>query len=172
MRYHNIKKYDTANGPGIRTTVWFTGCIFHCPGCFNSEIRSFEAGEEFTEETKAELFKYLADPHVKGLSVLGGEPLAQGTELEELLKEVKAAFPDKDIWMWTGYTLDKILNENPEHTHEILQYVDFLVDGPFVEDLSHTHHRFRGSSNQIIWDISKGLSERTDVSAEFDDYLR
>lgn len=171
MRYHNIKKYDTANGPGIRTTIWFTGCIFNCPGCFNSEIRDFNSGEEFTEEAKATLYKYLNDPHVKGLSVLGGEPLAQKEELLELLKEVKEKAPGKDIWMWTGYELDKLIDKKLELPLEMLTYVDYLVDGPFIEAESHTHHRFRGSANQKIWDIRNGVENRKDVSAEFDSAL-
>lgn len=172
MRYHNIKKYDTANGPGIRTTIWFTGCIFNCPGCFNSEIRDFNSGEEFNQEAKDELFKYLSDPHTKGLSVLGGEPLAQGPELAELLYEIKEKFPTKDIWMWTGYTAEAIIKKNNGAINTILMSVDYLVDGPFIEEESHTHHRFRGSANQRILDIRSGIQNLKDMSAEFDSGIR
>lgn len=175
MNYYRILKYDTANGPGIRTTIWFTGCIFHCSDCFNSEIRDFKAGKLFDEKAKEELFSYLNDSHTTGLSVLGGEPLAQDIELANLLKEVKETYSDKNIWMWTGFQLKDIMNmeeDKKEHYLSYIRNVDYLVDGPFEKDNTKYHTRFRGSSNQIIWHIHEKDNQliAENVSHSFDEH--
>lgn len=169
MRYHRILKYDTANGPGIRTTIWFTGCCFRCPDCFNAEIQDFNAGKPFDEDAKSELFKYLSDPHVTGLSVLGGEPLIQGNELLELLREIKYKFPNKNIWLWSGFQLSIMLASQEQYAYHlnILRYVDYLVDGPYMKDKTEYHTRFRGSSNQIIWKITP-ITYDSSVSSDKD----
>ena len=149
MNYSKIKKYDISNGCGIRTSIFFTGCNFHCPGCFNPELWDKNSGTEFTEETKVALFALLSDENCDGLSVLGGEPLIQGEELLILLKEVRERFPKKDIWLWTGYEISKIDRNSVQW--EILQKCDYVTDGLFKEDLAGKKLRFRGSSNQIIW---------------------
>lgn len=193
MNYHKILKYDTANGPGIRTTIWFTGCCFRCPDCFNAEIQDFKAGNLFDESAKAELFSYLSDPHVTGLSILGGEPLAQNPhDFLNLLKEIKQTFPDKNIWMWTGFQLKDIIKQisldddpnivkhlvNNFHLEKI-SYVDYLVDGPYKKEETKYHTRFRGSSNQIIWHIKykgkdmnhKHVCQAINESVIFDKHL-
>lgn len=150
MNYSNIKKYDTANGVGIRTSIFFTGCNFHCKSCFNKEIWDFNSGKHFDDDAKNTLFKYLADPHVKGLSVLGGEPLQQNLdELKELLVEVRQKFPEKDIWMWTGYYIDEL---KPEQL-AVVACVDELVDGRFEINKKTGKTSFRGSENQQIWRV-------------------
>lgn len=161
MRYKSILKYDSANGKGIRTTIWFTGCKFHCKNCFNSQIWDFNSGDRFDEHIKDMLFKYLSDEHVKGLSVLGGEPLQQGEEMLEFLKEVKERFPSKDIWLWTGY----YINELNDLQKSIISLCDFVVDGRFEEDKKDARLYFRGSSNQTIWENNfDGTFSRSDLN--------
>lgn len=184
MNYSKILKYDTANGPGIRTTIWVTGCCFRCPECFNSEIQDFNTGKFFDDNARQELYSYLKDPHVTGLSILGGEPLIQDDTLLYLLKNIRKYFPDKTIWMWTGFQLRDIIKNTryknvtkdkdewlvDEKKLEYISYVDYLVDGPFIKDLTTYHTRFRGSSNQIIWKISEKNNEiiAENVSEYFD----
>ena len=152
MNYSIIKKYDISNGSFIRTSVFFTGCHGfggkHCAGCFNSELWNFNSGKLFDEAAKNTLFEYMSDEHVKGLSVLGGEPLQQGNELTILLKEVKEKFPNKTIWLWTGYYLDELNDEQKE----TISYCDYVVDGRFIEEKSGINIKFRGSTNQTIWE--------------------
>ena len=148
MNYSKIKKYDISNGCGIRTSIFFTGCNFHCPGCFNPELWDKNSGKIFDDAVKSELFSYLADEHCDGLSVLGGEPLIQGMALVELLEEVRKTFPEKTIWLWTGY---KISGELDETQKMIISLCDYVVDGLFKEEFAGKNLRFRGSSYQIIW---------------------
>lgn len=148
MNYYKIRKYDISNGAGIRTTIFFSGCKFHCPNCFNSELWDFNSGKPFDETAKKELYDLLADEHCCGLSILGGEPLQQN--LEELLafvKETKELFPSKDIWLWSGYYLCDL----NALQREIVNHCDYFIDGPFKEAQSGLKLRFRGSSNQTIW---------------------
>lgn len=148
MNYHNIRKYDIANGKHLRTTIFFTGCRFHCPDCFNREIWDFNSGKPFDEEAKKELFTLCSDPHCAGLSVLGGEPMQQGMELYDLLVEFHKLFPEKDVWLWTGY----YLNELNEDQMKIALQCDYVVDGRFQKELHGTKKLlFRGSENQTIW---------------------
>lgn len=161
MNYSKIKKYDISNGTGIRCSVFFTGCYFHCPECFNPELWDKNSGKPFDEEAKKKLFTYLADEHCDGLSVLGGEPLIQGMELVELLEDVKEKFPNKTIWLWTGYQIKGDLDETQKM---IISLCDYVVDGQFKKDLSGKKLRFRGSSNQIIWKNNNGnFVEAVDV---------
>lgn len=147
MNYKTIKQLDIANGTGCRTSIFFCGCTHHCPGCFNSEIWDFNSGEKFDENVKNHLFDLLSLRFIKGLSVLGGEPLQQGEELTILLKEVKEKFPDKDIWLWTGYDMDE-LNEQQKQT---ISYCDYIVTGRFIKEKHQHNLKFRGSTNQYIW---------------------
>jgi len=151
MRYAKIANYDVANGSGLRTTLFVQGCPHHCKGCFNPNTWDFDGGMEYTEETTREIIQLLNKPGIKGLSILGGEPLAQGKELYDILKRIKTAMPDIDIWMWTGY----IYEELDPVQKEIVSLVDVLVDGPFIEDKKDIRLKFRGSSNQRIIDIRK-----------------
>lgn len=148
MKYQKIKKYDVANGPGLRTTIYFTGCSVRCKGCFNYELWNPDTGIEFTDKTKQLMFNLLSDEHCSGLSILGGEPSDHDDELSEFLKEVKEKFPNKNIWMWSGYTLHQLIEKGRTKCFE---YIDVLVDGPFKEELKDLSLKFRGSSNQHIW---------------------
>lgn len=149
MNYWRIKKYDIANGIGLRTSIWFTGCHFHCKECFNSDLWDFGSGKPFDANAEKELFEKLSDSHCKGLSVLGGEPLMQGQGMLELLKKVKSIFPPKNIWLWTGFELEEALKD--ETRRNILSYCDFVVDGRFDHSMKKSNLKFRGSSNQNIY---------------------
>ena len=155
MNYAKIEKFDVTNLSGISVSIFLCGCTHKCKNCFNSEIWSFTSGKPFDEEAKKELFEYLSNPHIKGLSVLGGEPLQQGQELVDLLKETKDNFPDKEIRLWTGYYID---GREPLDAiqKEILSLCDYVVDGRFEEDKKDLTLKFRGSSNQTIWENRNG----------------
>lgn len=154
MNYSKIKKYDISNGTGIRCSIFFTGCNFHCPECFNPELWDKNSGKLFDDKAKHELFTYLSDTHCDGLSVLGGEPLIQGMELVELLEEIRDTYPEKTIWLWTGYDIHGNLDETQKL---ILSNCDYVVDGLFKKELSGKKLRFRGSSNQTIWHNENGV---------------
>lgn len=161
MKYANIKKLDIANGSGVRVSLFVSGCTHHCKGCFNQEAWDFNYGEEFTEEVQEEIIKSLSPDYIAGLSLLGGEPFEPENQksLLPFIKKVKAIFPNKDIWCWTGYTLEELLDSNIssrakcEYTSDMLKYIDILVDGEFKEDLKDISLKFRGSSNQRIIDL-------------------
>ena len=157
MNYSQINKFDVANGNGVRCSIFFSGCKGfgtngkHCQGCFNSEAWNFKSGKPFDGEAKKELFGYLSNPYIKGLSVLGGEPLHQGQELVDFLKEVRNVFKGKDIWLWTGYYIDG-REELDNIQKEALSLCDYVVDGRFKENRKDLTLKFRGSSNQTIWE--------------------
>lgn len=154
MNYDSIKNLDISNGLGVRVSIFFTGCHFHCKNCFNSRLWDFNSGKNFDLKAKNLLFNYLSNEHIKGLSILGGEPLDQGIELLNLIQEVKNNFPNKNIWLWTGY---KIFNNKLTTIQKaIISYCDFIVDGQFEESLKNPRLLFRGSSNQIIYENDKG----------------
>ena len=148
MKIHKITYPDVNNGLGCRVTLWVSGCIHHCKGCQNKETWSFESGREFTDDDKREIFKVLSLPYIKGITFSGGDPLCSYDDILSLAKEIKEKFPKKDIWLYTGYTFEYI-NENLK---EILNYIDILVDGKFIEELKDVSLPFRGSSNQRIWE--------------------
>lgn len=156
MNYAQIRKYDVANGVGIRTTLFVSGCHFNCPGCFNKEYQDYNYGNEFTEEEMQKFIDLGNNKNITGYSFLGGEPLDQIND-DTLLKTVKAIKEqnDKNIWMWTGYTYEN-LNEKQK---EIVKYVDVLVDGQFIEAKKNMKLAFRGSENQRIIDVQKTLAE-------------
>jgi len=154
MNYSKIKKYDISNGTGIRCSVFFTGCNFHCPKCFNPELWDKNSGKPFDDKAKEEIFNNLMDEHCDGLSVLGGEPLIQGEELVEFLQEVRERFPKKTIWLWTGYEITKLDKDSIQY--DIIRLCDYVIDGQFKTELSGKKLRFRGSSNQIIWHNENG----------------
>ena len=146
MNYGAIKKIDVANGPGVRVSLFVSGCRNHCRGCFNPETWDFNYGQPFTRKTEDEVLKALSPEWIQGLSILGGEPL-EPENRERLLpfvKRVRSTFPEKDIWLYTGYVYESIQDE------EILKYVDVVVDGPFVEKEKDPRLAFRGSRNQRI----------------------
>lgn len=156
MRYGQIRKYDVANGPGVRTSIFVTGCSHKCYNCFNEEYQDFQAGSLWTEEETEEIISNLENPHIRGLSILGGEPMENAEELLEILGEIKTR-TSKDIWLWSGYTFEEILED--EKKLNLLREVDILVDGKFVEKLKDLRLKFRGSSNQRIIDVRASLLE-------------
>ncbi len=164
MNYATIKKYDIANGPGVRVSLFVSGCTHHCKNCFNSEAWDFKYGNEFTEEVLEEVLETLGKSYIKGLSLLGGEPfeLVNQEGILPLIKEMKKRYPNKDIWAYSGYLFDEYLlplSKKNDTTRQILENIDVLVDGKFVEELKSPKLLFRGSSNQRIIDVRKSLKE-------------
>ena len=163
MKYATIKKYDIANGPGVRVSIFVSGCNHHCKGCFNQEAWDFNYGKDFTEETIKEILEALKPDYIKGLSLLGGEPFEHINQqgLLTLVKAVKEKYPNKDIWAYSGFLFDKDIVDKmtkvfPE-TSELLSYVDVLIDGKFEESLKNPSLAFRVSSNQRVIDVPKSL---------------
>ena len=156
MNYGTIKEYDIADGPGVRVSLFVSGCRHHCKGCFNEETWNFNYGEPFTDEVKDRILKLLEPVYIQGFSLLGGEPFEPENQvvLVKLLREIKETYPKKDIWCYSGYLFDVDLAEggrvHTEVTDEMLSYIDVLVDGEFVEALKNISLAFRGSSNQRI----------------------
>ena len=154
MRYNKIRKMDISNGPGIRISVFMQGCTFNCKNCFNKETHDFNGGKEFTDETIDRVIELAKPDYIVGLSILGGEPLhpknIEGTT--KLAKKFKSVYPDKNIWVWSGFLFDKnIIN------FEILNYIDVLVDGVYKDELHDFTLKYRGSSNQRVIDVKKSL---------------
>lgn len=173
MNWAAIKKTDIANGEGVRVSLFVSGCTHHCKGCFNSEAWSFDYGEKYTKETEDEIIEALRPSYIRGLTLLGGEPFeaANQVELVKLLGRVVTVLPEKDIWCYTGYTLESDLLSSSRArcpvTDEMLSYIDVLVDGEFVESLRDITLRFRGSANQRIIDMKKTLQSGSTVLKEF-----
>ena len=164
MYYATIKKTDVANGPGIRVSLFVSGCTHACKGCFNSEAWDFCYGKEFTEETEKEIMQALAPDYIRGFSVLGGEPMEpQNREtVLQILKKVHAVYPQKDIWCYTGYDYEKDLlrwEREEQLMTELLSLIDVLVDGEFVEEKKNLRLAFRGSENQRLIDVKKSWAE-------------
>ena len=161
MYFSEIKECDIANGPGVRVTVFVSGCTHHCNGCFNEMTRDFQYGREFTKEDMEKIIKLLEPSYIAGLTLLGGEPMEYVNQqgLLPLLRRVKEQYPDKTIWCYTGYLYDRDILDNFcgkwEETRELLSYLDVIVDGEFVEAQKDISLRFRGSSNQRIIDVKK-----------------
>ena len=164
MNYATIKNCDIANGPGVRVSLFVSGCTHRCPGCFNEEAWDFDFGRPFTPETIDEIITMLSPAYVKGLTLLGGEPFDPRNQgaIVELLRQVKAKLPEKSIWAFSGYLFDKdILSGklgNWEITKEYLSYLDVLVDGPFVMSKKNLSLRFRGSENQRLINVLASLA--------------
>lgn len=177
MYYGEIKTCDIANGPGVRTTLFVSGCRHHCEGCFQPETWNFEYGKPFTEETTDEILKSLKPDYVRGLTLLGGEPFEPENQkvLVELLRDVKKYFPKKDVWCFSGYLFEELTgkqkcelrynneslpDDHPrcEVTDEMLSLIDILVDGEFEQDKRELMLQFRGSSNQRIIHVAESLA--------------
>lgn len=154
MYYAQMRKFDIANGLGIRSSLFVSGCRHHCPGCFNEDYQDFKYGKPWDEAAEELFMSYVKDPNVHGVSILGGEPMQQDASLKNLLKRIKEE-TGKSIWIYSGDVFENLLN-HPEQK-EVLQYCDVLVDGPFVEALKDLRLQFKGSSNQRIIDVQQSL---------------
>ena len=163
MRYNVIRKMDISNGPGVRVSVFMQGCAFHCKNCFNPETWDFEGGQEFTDETIKEVLDLCNQSHIKGLSILGGEPMHPKNieATTKLAKTFKQKYPEKTIWVWSGFLFDKDLKDK-----EVLKYIDVLVDGQYMDDLHDFTLKWRGSSNQRVIDVQKSLAQNEVVLFE------
>lgn len=164
MHYATIKNCDIANGPGVRVSLFVSGCTHHCKGCFNEVAWDFEYGELFTRDTVDTILEMLKPDYVRGLTILGGEPFEPQNQgaIVELLRAIKAHCPQKSIWAFSGYLFEKITSGTLgdwEITREYLSYIDVLVDGPFVEEKKNLNLRFRGSENQRLIDVPESLRE-------------
>ena len=156
MRYNLIRKMDISDGPGVRVSIFMQGCSFHCKNCFNPETWDFEAGEEFTEDTIKEVLELCNKPHIRGLSILGGEPFhpanIEGTT--KLAKAFKEKYPNKDLWSWSGFHFEDLKEK------EVFQFIDVLVDGQYVDELHNPTLKWRGSANQRVIDVPNSLKEK------------
>lgn len=154
MRYNKIRKMDISNGPGVRVSIFEQGCSFNCKGCFNPETHDFEGGEEFNDDTICKIIDLSKSDQIKGLSVLGGEPMhpnnIEGTT--KLVKAFKEKYPEKSVWVWSGFNFENYVKEK-----DVVKYIDVLVDGQFQEDLHNPTLKWRGSSNQRVIDVQKSL---------------
>ena len=163
MRYNKVRKMDISNGPGVRVSIFMQGCTFNCKNCFNPETHDFNGGEEFTDETINQVLKLCENENIKGLSILGGEPMhknnIEGTT--KLAKMFKEKFPEKNIWVWTGFLFDKDLKDK-----EVLNYIDVLVDGQYVDELRDPRLKYSGSSNQRVIDVKESLKQNKIVEIQ------
>ena len=159
MNYHNIKTDDMLNGDGLRVTCWVSGCNMGCFNCYNPQTWDFNSGIPFTDDTMQEILYDLSKPYIKGLTLSGGHPLDphNAPKVLEIVKRVKMVFPNKDIWIYSGYEWEDIIKD--EILREILKYTDVLVDGAYVDELRDISLAFRGSSNQRIIDVPKSLEQ-------------
>ena len=161
MNYADIKRVDVANGPGVRVSLFVSGCTHRCPGCFNPETWDFAFGAPFGEEQLRELLTLLDRPYIRGLSLLGGEPFEPANQpaVLDLVRRVREALPGKDVWCYTGYLFEELAaGRVGEHSRDLLAELDVLVDGPFVEVQKDLKLRFRGSANQRILDVPASLA--------------
>ncbi len=148
---------DISNGPGVRVSIFFQGCEFHCKNCFNPETWNFDKGEEFTDEVIEKVLDLCKEDHIAGLSILGGEPMhpknIEGTT--KLAKAFKEKYPDKTIWAWSGFLFDEYVKDK-----EVVKYLDVLVDGQFVDELRNPTLKWKGSANQRVIDVKKSLKNK------------
>lgn len=162
MNYVEVKNYDISNGTGVRVSLFVSGCTHKCKNCFNKEAWDFNYGHEFNDKVIDEIISYLAHDYIEGLTILGGEPMELSNQegILPLIKKVRKQFPNKNIWIYTGYSFDDDLlpwSKKYDFTKEILENVDVIVDGEFVEEKKDISKYFRGSSNQRIIDVKESL---------------
>ena len=167
MNYANIKYCDIANGPGVRTSLFVSGCRRHCPNCFNAVAWDFNYGKPFTEETENEILRSVAPPWIAGISLLGGEPFEPENQaaLLAFLKKFKAQYPGKDVWCYSGFTFEELTGKVPSRAFtgistQLLEMIDVLVDGRYEKALKNIMLKFRGSENQRVIDVKKTLAQR------------
>lgn len=157
MRYNKIRKMDISDGPGVRVSIFMQGCEFHCKNCFNQDTHDFNGGKEFTQDTIDRVLELGENENIKGLSILGGEPMhpknIEGTT--KLAKAFKEKFPNKTVWVWSGFLFDKNLKGK-----DVLNYVDVLVDGQYVDQLHNPQLEWKGSSNQRVIDVQQSLKNK------------
>ena len=174
MNYAEIKNYDIANGLGVRVSLFVSGCTNKCEGCFQPETWDFRYGKEFTGEKEAQIIEMLAPSYINGLTVLGGEPFETENQkvLLPFLKKVKQKYPDKDIWVFSGFTFEELTQDGSycrtEFTDNMLRLIDTLVDGRFVLALKDIGLQFRGSSNQRILDVKSSLEAGLPILRKMD----
>lgn len=171
MNYAEIKKFDIANGKGVRVSVFVSGCRHRCKNCFNSVAWDFTYGKEFTQGVIDEVLNACLPSYISGLSILGGEPFEPENQsgILELTKQFKEKFPQKDIWCYSGFTFEELIGGkagDPKKVKEILSKTDILVDGKFIEELKDLSLMFRGSSNQTVVDVKKSLLKGIKTEAE------
>lgn len=163
MRYNKIRKMDISNGPGVRVSVFMQGCVFNCKNCFNPETHDFKGGKEFNDEVIDKVLEASSKDYIVGLSILGGEPMhpknREGTF--KLAKAFKEKYPNKTVWVWSGFLFDKDLKDE-----EGFKYIDVLVDGQYKDELHNPTLKYCGSENQRIIDIQKSLKEKKIVLYE------
>ena len=163
MRYNKIRKMDISNGPGVRVSIFMQGCTFNCKNCFNPETHDFNAGQKFSEDTIKKVLDLCENEHVEGLSILGGEPMnpqnIEGTTA--LAKAFKEKYPNKNLWAWSGYKFDEDLKDK-----EVLNYLDVLVDGVYIDEKRNPKLKWRGSENQRVIDIKESLKQHKVVTMD------
>ncbi len=175
MNYANIKNCDIANGPGVRVSLFVSGCTHHCKNCFNPETWDFNYGKPFDDEVCESIIKMLSPSFITGLTLLGGEPFEPSNQaaLLPFLKKVKELFPQKSVWCYTGYDFERDILPcrlgDKEVTKSMLSHIDYIVDGEFVEELKNISLRFKGSSNQRIIDVRRSLEQNELVRWEEDE---
>lgn len=163
MKYAQLKKRDVANGPGVRVSLFVSGCTHHCKGCFNPETWDFDYGDIFDEKIQNEIISLIEPSYIRGLTVLGGEPMEKPNQkaLLPFIEKVRERYPEKDIWFYTGYTFETDFSGNGravcEETDKLLSLIDVLVDGEFIEEQKNLRLHFRGSENQRIIDVKQSL---------------
>ena len=166
MNYALIRENDIANGPGVRTSLFVSGCRHHCKGCFNPETWNFNYGNPFTQKEIDRIIDATKPSYIEGLTLLGGEPFEPENQgaLVELLKQLKSKLPSKKIWCYTGFSFENDLlpkaQKGQENVRELLEHIDVLVDGKFIEELKSSALLFRGSSNQNIIDVKESLKQQ------------
>ena len=167
MNYADIKQYDVANGPGVRVSLFVSGCTHHCKNCFNKEAWDFNYGQHFTSETIDTIIKYCEPDYVTGLTILGGEPMEPSNQkgILPLVKLFKETYPNKSLWVFSGYDFEedivgRMAHNYPE-TKQLLSYIDVIVDGKFIEELQNRNLRFKGSSNQRTILVQESLRNNT-----------
>lgn len=160
MRYSNIIDHDIANGEGVRTSLFVSGCQFHCPGCFNSEAQDYNYGTLYTQETEQHILQTLQHDYVKGLSILGGDPLWQNeddiTQLIHLVEQVKLI--EKNVWIWSGFTWEQLSLLN-DSQRKLIENCNVFIDGQYQEELRDLRLKWRGSSNQRVIDVQQSLKK-------------